>query len=94
MTSTVQGGNIYTDHRARWKQEVKMMYKNLNAEMTRHSISASDIAAVLHKTDRSVRDKLAGRSDFTLSEIMAIRRSFFPKLALEYLFATTDSEVT
>ena len=69
------------------------MYKNLKAEMARHSISASDIAAVLHKTDRSVRDKLAGRSDFTLSEIMEIRKSFFPNLALEYLFATTGSEV-
>ncbi len=69
------------------------MYKNLNAEMTRYSITAADIAAVLHKTDRSVRDKLAGRSDFTLSEVMTIRKSFFPKLALEYLFATTESEV-
>ena len=69
------------------------MYRNLNAEMIRHSITSGDIASTIHKTERSARDKLAGRSDFTLSEILAIRKKHFPHMTLEYLFAIDGSEV-
>ena len=61
------------------------MYINLRAEMTRHNISAQDIAALLGKTTRSVRDKIAGRSDFTIGEFTKIQTAFFPALSLDYL---------
>lgn len=63
------------------------MFPNLRAEMVRHNVTAGDISKVTHKTDRSIRDKIAGRGDFSLTEVYAIRDAFFPGMELEYLFA-------
>lgn len=62
------------------------MFPNLRAEMVRCGITATDLSRVTHKTDRSIRDKIGGRGDFTLTEIYAIRDAFFPEMELEYLF--------
>lgn len=64
------------------------MLSNLRAEMTRYGVSALDFARVTGKTDRSIRDKISGKRDFTLPESAAIRDAFFPGLTLEYLFAS------
>lgn len=66
------------------------MLSNLRAEMARYGVSVSDIATVTGKTDRSVRDKINGKRDFTLPESAAIRDSFFPGMSLEYLFTRTS----
>ena len=63
-----------------------MLY-NLRAEMARRNITSSDISRVVRKTDRSVRDKIKGKRDFTLTECTVIRDTFFPNLSLEYLFS-------
>lgn len=68
------------------------MLDNLRAEMARYGVSALDLAKVTGKTDRSIRDKISGKRDFTLPESAAIRDSFFPGLSLEYLFAVTEEE--
>lgn len=61
------------------------MYNNLRAEMTRRNVTAQAVADLLGKTVRTVRDKLMGRSDFTISEIIKIQSNLFPGLSLEYL---------
>lgn len=66
------------------------MYKNLEAEMIRYDVSNDDIAKVINKNSRTVRNKRAGTTVFTLPEIIAIRDTFFPKLKLEYLFEQTE----
>lgn len=68
------------------------MFPNLRAEMTRHNVTATDISKVTHKTDRSIRDRIAGRGDFTLTEVYTIRDAFFPGMELEYLFARNASQ--
>lgn len=67
------------------------MLSNLRAEMTRYGVTASDIAREIGKTDRSIRDKISGKRDFTLPESAAIRDAFFPGLSLEYLFARSSA---
>lgn len=62
------------------------MFPNLRAEMARCGVTATDLSRVAHKTNRSIRDKIGGRGDFTLTEIYAIRDTFFPEMTLEYLF--------
>lgn len=52
------------------------MLSNLRAEMTRYGVTASDIAREIGKTDRSIRDKISGKRDFTLPESAAIRDAF------------------
>lgn len=64
------------------------MLRNLKAEISRNGLSCSDIATVLNKTDRCIRDKLNEKYDFTLSEATKIRNKFFSEMTLEYLFAS------
>ena len=68
------------------------MFCNLRAEMARRGITSSDLAKATHKTERCMRDKLAGRSEFTLPEIISIRKTFFSGLALEYLFDRSENQ--
>lgn len=63
------------------------MLSNLRAEMTRHGVTAGDLARVTGRTDRCIRDKISEKRDFTFPEVLAIRDNLFPGLSLEYLFA-------
>ena len=60
--------------------------KNLQAEMKRNGLSVMDISRVIHRTERSTRDKVNGNRAFTFPEVIAIRDAFFPSMRLEYLF--------
>lgn len=62
------------------------MFCNLNAEMVREGISIDDLGRVLHKSSRTMRNKMKGRSPFTYEEVLKIRDTFFMGLDLEYLF--------
>lgn len=62
------------------------MLNNLRAEMARYGISTVDIAKVTGKTERSIRDKLIGKTQFSIPDAMAVRDHFFPEMSLEYLF--------
>lgn len=63
------------------------MFPNLNAEMARANMTTLDLAKATHKTSRSVKDKMTGRSEFTLNEVLAIRNELFPGMSIEYLFS-------
>lgn len=60
---------------------------NLRAEMSRRGIRCDTLAKVIGKTERSTRDKVSGKRDFTLPEAFAIQRALFPELSIEYLFS-------
>lgn len=78
-----------TTHGDLW--EVITMLENLRAEMTRYGVSVDDLHKVINKTVRATREKVAGRSPFTIQEAQAIRNAFFVGMSLEYLFLYTDS---
>ena len=61
--------------------------RNLRAEMIRYGVSSSDIQALLSCTDKTVKNRLDGVSEFSVGDSMKIRDTFFPGLRLEYLFA-------
>ncbi len=65
------------------------MYKNLIGEMAKNGITNKQISSQLKKSDRAVRNKINGISDFTWKEAVNIQQTFFPKLELVYLFAET-----
>ena len=62
------------------------MFGNLLVEMKRAKVTQSDIARHLSLSKVSVIQKIYGRTDFTASEMFAIKEHFFPELTLEYLF--------
>lgn len=61
--------------------------KNLQSEMKRNGVSNSDIKNLLGCSDKTVTNKLNGKTDFTIPEALKIHEVFFPELRLEYLFA-------
>lgn len=70
------------------------MLSNLQAEMARHRICAAAIAAVIHRSTRTVSDKINGKVQFTVDEAFTVRDSLFPDLSLEYLFAPNGDDYT
>lgn len=61
--------------------------KNLSAEMVRFGVSVSDLQNFLNCTDKTVRNKLSGTTEFSVREALGIRDAFFPGYRIEYLFA-------
>lgn len=62
------------------------MFPNLKAEIARKGYKEKDMAKKIGVSPRTLSNKITGRSDFTLSEMLAIKQNFFPDLSLEYLF--------
>ena len=48
------------------------MFNNLLAEMARNRINQTQLAEVLHVSQKTVSNKLKGKSEFTLSELNKI----------------------
>ena len=65
--------------------------QNLMAEMTRSNVRVSDIQSLLGCTEKTVRNKLNGKTEFSVNEAMLIRDTYFPGLRVEYLFGAACS---
>ena len=63
------------------------MFSNLNAELARRGIKIKDFASLLRVSKKTANNKLAGRTEFTLSEIKIVA-AFFSSMSIDYLFAT------
>lgn len=68
------------------------LFPNLQAEMARNGIVVSNIAKVIHKTDKSARSKINGMGEFSLGEVVSIRDQLFPGMKLDFLFEREPRE--
>ena len=64
--------------------------RNLSAEMVRFGVSITDLQKFLDCTDKTVRNKISGATEFSVREALGIRDKFFPGYRIEYLFAQSD----
>lgn len=62
------------------------MYSNLRAELARKGLTTSDIADILGISKKSARNKLYGRSSFTIEEAFKLRDVVAPEMTLDKLF--------
>lgn len=60
--------------------------------MERRGLGISDLQQVLGCSEKTVRNKLNGVTEFTIREAIEVRNRCFDGLSLEYLFATDDEE--
>lgn len=63
------------------------MYANLKAEMAKKSITRRQIARTLSLHENTVKNKIAGKSHFSIEESFLLKKTYFPDLTLKYLFA-------
>ena len=65
------------------------MFKNLKAEMARHSITMDKLSENLNLPRASVYNRLSGKTEFKVSEVQIIL-SMFPSLSYEYIFEKSE----
>lgn len=63
------------------------MFCNLKAELARKGLTGIDIAETIDATQKTVSNKMVGKSEFTRSEMFKIKNRFFKDMTLEYLFS-------
>lgn len=66
--------------------------RNIEKEMRRYNVTYFDIQEVMNCTEKTVRNKMQGVTDFTYSEVRNIRDKLFPGMSIEYLFDRHDNE--
>lgn len=69
-----------------------MKYPNLKAELARKGISMEEVSKALNIHRNSVANKINGETPFTVEEAFKIQNKYFPKLSLNYLFATEEDQ--
>jgi transcriptional regulator with XRE-family HTH domain len=62
------------------------MFSNLRAELARKGLTTTDIADILGISKKSARNKLYGRSSFSIEEAFKLRDEVAPGMALDELF--------
>lgn len=69
------------------------MFRNLLAEMARYNVTNADLVATLNlKSEKTLNNKIAGRTEFTRKEMFLIKTKHFPNFDLEYLFKEFKSD--
>ncbi len=66
--------------------------RNLNAELIRAGITAADAARIINRGESYAAEALAGETELTFGELVALRDAFFPEMELEYLLADRAEE--
>lgn len=62
------------------------MQRNIEKLLPQWNVTLYDIQNLLKCSERTVRNKLSGTTDFTYSEVKSIRDNLFPGMSIDYLF--------
>ncbi|RXI55261.1 transcriptional regulator [Clostridium tetani] len=66
------------------------MYRELLGELVKKGLTKKDLAKKIGVSEKTIFNKLNGKSDFTLSEIKKIRDLVCPGASLEKLFEKSE----
>lgn len=70
-------------------KRTKPYFPNFEGEVVRRNVSKKVIATTLGITERTLRNKLSGKSPLTWPEADRIQKKFFPDKEKDYLFSRT-----
>lgn len=68
------------------------MFMNLQTALCQKGITIKSLANFLQVTEKTVRSKIQGKTEFTLSEVKKINTYLFPEYAFDYLFKPNSEE--
>lgn len=69
----------------------KMYYPNLIKELGRKNISNKAVAAAIGCTEKTLYNKMMGKTDFTWGEVTVIENELLPEFKLSYLLEEQPS---
>ena len=67
------------------------MYKNLKEALKAKGITIKSYADILGVSEKTIKNKLSGTTEFTLSEVSKTLNCIFPEYTMSYLFRTDAS---
>ena len=70
------------------RKEVDFMYENLKSLLEQKKITYEQLGSLLNLTPKTVYNKIAGKTEWTLKEITTIKTFALPEYDLNYIFAT------
>jgi transcriptional regulator with XRE-family HTH domain len=62
------------------------VFSNLQNALRHKNITQKAVAELLGCTEKTLQNKIQGRTEFTLSEILAILENLLPEYSMKYLF--------
>lgn len=62
------------------------MYRVLKGEMVKIGLSVAKLAVMINVTEKTLRNKINGETEFTWSEVCKIHKIVNPKMSKEELF--------
>lgn len=65
-------------------------YPNLKAQIVIRGIKQRKVAETLRISEKTLSNKISGKTPFTWDEVRIIRKIFFPDADIYKLFATSD----
>lgn len=66
------------------------MFPNLLAEMARNRLTGKDVSVGIGMNYKTWKNKMQGRTEFTCSEMVKIKTTYFSTLTLDYLFSEKE----
>ena len=63
------------------------MYENLRKELNNKGITHKAVASMIGCSEKTMQNKLSGKTDFLFKEVMSIRNDLLPEFTIEYLFS-------
>jgi len=66
------------------------MYENLRHILNKEKITIKELAEFLGVTEKTMHNKLNGKTPFTYPETQKVRKFLLPQYNPDYLFATSD----
>ena len=64
----------------------EIYYPNLKAEIARCGFTMKEIANSLGPSERATKERLNGKVEFRMNDVIAISSMFKPNLSIDYLF--------
>lgn len=68
------------------------MFANLSAEMARKRITIKVLSGLTGIKYESLKNKIAGKTEFKRNEMFLIKKNVFPEQSIDYLFSTKEGE--
>lgn len=70
------------------------MYKNLRGEMVKKDLTVAKLAALIGVSEKTLRNKINGETEFTWPEICKVHRLVNPKMSKDELFSKKERKQT
>lgn len=68
------------------------LYRNLKGEMVKKDLTITKLAGLIGVTEKTLRNKINGDTEFTWSEVCSIHKIVNPKMPKEELFYKEEKQ--